>query len=157
MRKKTHIAHTIVGIWTTRKWDRGAINHIRVPFPCVHVGLVHVPFMSERAGRIARGHADPKPYVASPSEWAGGSRSIPLSVGACQRSADNRALEGGRDVEEHHADLLPRDVREPSPSCFTTGGYILSGFVGRAHGRLPHTGLLLWSVFCHFIGLCQWG
>ena len=46
-------------------------EYMRVPVPCPHGGSVHIRYMLERAGRIARGHVDPRSCVACRSVWAG--------------------------------------------------------------------------------------
>ena len=68
-------------------------NHMRVPVTCPYSRLVHVHCILERAGRIARGHVDPRSCVTCRSDWAGGSRP-PLqrsSGGACYRTANDQA------------------------------------------------------------------
>ena len=49
-------------------------SNVRVPIRCAHGGSVHARCMLDRADRIARGHTDPRPCVASQSAWPEGSR-----------------------------------------------------------------------------------
>ena len=49
-------------------------SHVRVPIPCTHGGFVHARCMLDRAERIARGYADPRPCIVCQSVWPGGTR-----------------------------------------------------------------------------------
>ena len=98
-------------------------NHVQVPLPCAHGGLVHARWMLDCVEHLARGRADPKPCVAPHSAWPGGNRSphpaalargLPMSGHGERWAVVRSALQ--------FAPLFQRGVPGPGPASYATTG-----------------------------------
>ena len=121
--------------------------------------FVHSSCMLERAGRLARGHIDPRSCVACSSGGAGGRRPPhPAELASSSGPPTNESGQRWAALRSaaQFADLLQRDVPGPGPASYlTTGVYSSFEIMIRAHGRSPTSSFLLCSLFSDALGLPQ--
>ena len=114
-------------------------NHVQVPIPCAHDGLVHGRCMLDHAEHLARGHADPRPCVACRSAWLGGNR--PPHPAALARGQP-MSWQGERWVAVRSAfqfaPLFQRGVPGPWLASYATTG-VYSTFELMGGSQLPRS------------------
>ena len=98
-------------------------SHVLVPISCTNGGFVHSRCMLDRADRIARGHADPRPCVAFQSEWPGGIRPphpAELATGVPMTELGGKWAAVGRALQ--FTAFLQRDALGTEPASYVTTG-----------------------------------